>query len=110
MSVDINGTTIRMTRGDTLKVYVTPSYKDGTPYEPIQGDRIRFALKHKIDDEEPIILREIPIDTLLLHVLPEETKGLSYGTYVYDIEITYANGDVDTFITKAPFKLTEEVD
>ena len=34
---------------------------------------------------------------------------LPFGKYVYDIELTKATGEVDTFITKAILKLTEEV-
>lgn len=110
MSVDISGTTITITRGDTLKVYVTPSYKDGTPYEPVEGDSIRFAMKQKLTDTEPLLIKPIPTDTLLLHLEPSITKELAYGAYVYDIELTHSNGDVDTFITKATLKVTEEVD
>ena len=116
MSSSISGTTIKMTRGDTLNVKVTIN-KDGEEYVPEEGDVIRFALKSntlKSDnsgykDEEPLILREIPTDTMLLKLDPADTKELPFGTYVYDIEITFADGAVETFITKASFKITEEV-
>lgn len=52
---------------------------------------------------------DIPIDTMKLAIKPEDTKNLAFGKYVYDIELTKANGEVDTFITKAVFKITEEV-
>lgn len=111
MSVKIQGTTIVATRGDTIKVFVPMRYEDGTDYIPSQGDSIRFALKKDYDDETPIFIKNIPTDTLLLHIEPEDTKNLPQpSTYVYDIQLTYANGDIDTFIDKAKFKLTEEVD
>lgn len=111
MSVKIQGTTIVATRGDTIKVYVPMIYDDGTPYVPQEGDSVRFAIKHDYDDESPIFIKDIPTDTCLLHIEPEDTKGLPQpSSYVYDIQLTYANGDVDTFISKAKFKLTEEVD
>ena len=56
------------------------------------------------------MVKDIPIDTLTLTLLPEDTKDLSFGKYVYDIQLTKADGTVDTFITKATIKITEEVD
>ena len=40
----------------------------------------------------------------------EDTKNLDFGTYVYDLQITFADGTVDTFISKSILKLEEEVD
>lgn len=76
---------------------------------PMNGDRIRFAMKNDYNDETPLLIKEIPIDTMILTLNPEDTKHLPFGKYVYDIELTKATGEVDTFITKAILKLTEEV-
>ena len=112
----VNGTTIEMTRGDTVIIIV--SMKRGTQtYTPQEGDSIRFALKRAVFtrdgsayiDPEPLILKSIPNDTLELRLNPEDTKGLGFGEYVYDIEITFANGNVDTFIANASFLLEPEV-
>ncbi len=117
MSVVINGTAIRMTRGDSLSVGVTITYCDGTPFEPEVGDSVRFALKSsamtvgnkEFKDREPLIVKDIPTDTLLLELDPEDTKGLPFGNYTYDIELTYASGYVDTFISEGVFILAPEV-
>ena len=66
-------------------------------------------MKKDYDDEEPLLLINIPIDTMILVITPEDTKSLEFGKYVYDVELTKVNGDVDTFITKARIDLTEEV-
>lgn len=110
MSYDISGTTIRLTRGDTFMARIDISNPDGSAYEPADGDVIRFALKKSYSDSKPLILKEIPVDTLLLVLDPADTKRLDFGRYVYDIQITMADGRVDTFITKATLKLTEEVE
>ena len=47
---------------------------------------------------------------LFLSKKPSDTADLNFGKYVYDIQLTKANGKVDTFITKATLKLSEEVD
>lgn len=110
MAFRVKNTTIYLTRGDTFKAIISIFNPDGTVYTPEEGDEIRFAMKQDIDDEEPLIVRDIPIDTMLLVLYPVDTKSLEYGTYVYDIQLTKANGDVDTFITASKLKLTYEVE
>lgn len=109
MSFSIKKNKITLTRGDTLKTTIAIKDKDGTPYIPSEGDTILFAVKKSIEDIEPIFSVDIPWDTLLLHIKPEHTKGMDYGTYVYDCSITMANGDIHTFITYTDFILTGEV-
>lgn len=70
---------------------------------------MRFAMKKKITDQECLILKDIPIDTQVLSLEPSDTKNLDIGSYKYDIELTTIDGDVDTFIGPAVFKITEEV-
>lgn len=102
----INDNNIELTRGDTLIVQVHIKDQDDD-YIPANGDIVRFALKHntmdnkreRYLDKEPLILKTIPNDTLLLRIDPEDTKDLSFGRYVYEIELTKANGIVDTFIS-----------
>lgn len=110
MSFKVNRNTIYLTRGDTFKAQVTIENPDGTVYTPVEGDTIRFALKKSIDDAECLIYKDIPIDTGLLVINPEDTKSLEFGSYVYDVQLTKVNGDVDTFITASKFKITAEVE
>lgn len=116
MSCSISGTSITLTRGDTLKVKID-IMKDDTLYVPQPGDSVRFALKHPAmnskktayKDLDPLIIKNIPTNTMLLVLNPEDTKTLDFDTYVYDVEITFSDGTVDTFITQAIFKITPEV-
>ena len=117
--LEIRGTTIKFTRGDTLLTHIGMKVKEtGEPYIPVEGDSLRFALKNtrmksdKSDyfDEEPVILKDIPIETCVLRLEPEDTKSLPCKTYVYDIQLTRADTVVDTFITNATFILDYEVD
>ena len=113
----INGTTIKLTRGDTFPAVVGINDSQGHAYEIQEGDSVRFALKRylmtpgnkEFVDPEPLILKEIPTDTLLLQLDPEDTAGLPFGNYKYDIEITLAGGAVDTIIDNADLILTPEV-
>ena len=70
MSYSITGTTITLTRGDTFEALVSATKKDGTPYIPVEGDVIRFAMKENYDDARPLLVKEIPIDTMMLMLEP----------------------------------------
>lgn len=110
MSYSVNKTSITLTRGDTLKIQIAIFTSGGEPYIPDPMDVIRFAMKKDYNDENPLILKVIPNDTLILTLDPSDTKPLDFGKYVYDIQLTNSAGEVDTFITKAQFILTEEVE
>lgn len=103
-----SGSNITLTRGDTFKAKIDISI-NGNVYTPVEGDSIRFAMKANYADPAPLLNIDIPINTLKLVLNPDDTKSLEYGSYVYDIQLTHANGDIDTFI-KGRLKLTEEVD
>lgn len=118
MARRLDGTTIYLTRGDTLLLQLDISMKNGTPYTPQSGDIITFALKRnrinpntrEFIDSEPLILKEIPTSTLLLELEPEDTASLSFDEpYVYDIQLEYGNGEIDTFVEEAKFVLKREV-
>lgn len=93
----IRNNRITLVRGDTLTAKVNIQC-DGEAYELREGDSVRFALKKSYNSKEEIIRKAIPADTMLLTLDPEDTAQLDGGVYVYDIELTYANGDIDTFI------------
>lgn len=110
MSVKINGTTITMTRGDTLKVKVDMVTSDNQPYIPTIYEVVRFAMKKSYKDETPLIRKVLDNNSLILQLDPEDTEALKQPSeYVYDIQITHTNGDVDTFIS-GKLRITEEVD
>lgn len=106
----IKGNDISLTRGDSLNLHIRIS-QDGAVYTPDAEDVIRFAMKHRYtdSDENVLINKVVPHDTMLLTIEPSDTKSLKMGTtYVYDVQITKANGDVYTFI-QGKFTITEEV-
>lgn len=106
----ISGTDITLTRGDSLLLQIDIT-RDSEPYTPAEGDSIRFAMKQKYKDPDSAvkIVKTIPTDTLILEIEPEDTKDLLMGkTYVYDIQLTDANGRVDTFIN-GNFTIDNEV-
>lgn len=104
----IDGTTIRLTRGDTFEAEITIMIDD-EPYTPVEGDVITFAMKKEYTDAEPLIEKVIPHSTMTLQLSPSDTAGLSFGHYVYDIDIVFTNGNKDTFIPEGDLVLTPGV-
>lgn len=103
------GNNIFLTRGDTLYLEFLIAGPDGNPYEMQLGDSVKFAMKRRLQDAAPCILKDIDPDTLVLKLEPEDTKELTMNcTYIYDVELTKANGDVCTFIS-GNFTVTGEV-
>lgn len=110
MSYSVKKNTIYLTRGDTFRATIALKDAEGEIYTPAPDETIRFAMKKDYSDPEPLLLITVPVDTLELIILPADTKELPFGNYVWDMQITRANGDIDTFITKASLVLTEEVE
>lgn len=103
---DIEATAIRMTRGDTIFVEF-PLAVNNEPYQLQEGDVIQFAVKEDYDSVKPVICKAL--DGYVLRLDPEDTKPLPFGKYVYDVQITFANKVVITYIEKAKFVLDKEV-
>lgn len=116
LSVKVEDNRITMTRGDTLRVKIG-IIVDGEEYFPEAGDVVRFAVKHpdmnpsksEYKDAEPLILKTIPNETQILELEPSDTKPYGFGKYDYDIQITFADGTVNTFISDR-LTLTKEVE
>ena len=110
MGYSVSGNRITMTRGDTVKLKVDIDYKQtGEPYEPQEGDVVRFSVKKFVSDRTPLIEKDIPTDSLLLVIDSDDTKGMSFGTYHYDIQLIKQNGDTDTFIENESLQIGPEV-
>lgn len=110
MSYSIQGTDISLTRGDSLFLQLK-LVKNGEEYIPAEGSSIRFAMKAKYtdSDENVVLNKNIPIDTLVLELEPADTKHLPMKkTYVYDIQLTDEFGHIYTFIF-GTLTITEEV-
>jgi len=105
--VSIKNNVIRITQGDTLRTSVVFYTEPDVPYIPSEGDRIRFALKSSknANDTDILINVEIPTDTMVLTIPAEATKNVPARStpYFYDVEITFENGDVYTFISDGDY-------
>lgn len=109
MSSKIKKDIIFLTKGDSLWMQLSIYDKNNTPYVPDKNDSIRFALNKTLNTDDPLLVKQIPNDTLELLIDASETEPLEVGNYWYDVEITHSNGFVDTFIGPNKFVITDEV-
>lgn len=101
---------IKMVQGDTVKFYIDVAYGiDKVEYELSEGDIITFLMKKYIYDKQPLIQKDIPIDTCMLEIDPEDTMNLPFGEYHYNVQLTLAKGEVYTVIPDSLFLIKPRV-
>ncbi len=103
---------LTMTRGDTCRRVIRAMDASGKFVPFVSGDVVRVTVRRSALDGEKLISKEIRdfIDGAALLVIdPADTSGLDFGDYVFDIELTLANGDVYTIVGPDVFRLGAEV-
>lgn len=98
---------IKMTRGDSESITVTCEERPFT-----EGDMITMTVKETEYDKEFLFQKnvtEFEDGKAVIEITPEDTKNLSFAAYVYDIQLTGADGTVTTIIKPAIFELMKEV-
>lgn len=83
-----------LTRGDSAYFNIDITDGNGVPIQLSETDKVAFTVKKSTSDEEVLFQK---VGTAV-SINPEDTRGLEYGNYVYDIQVTFENGDVDTII------------
>lgn len=105
--LNINGSDIQLTRGDTAYIGLSITHDDGTPYTRVEGDRLLFTVKKSYNSDYEFLEKEL--SDMAITIAPEDTQEMDYGNYWYDVELTTADGAVFTVIGPARFILREEV-
>jgi hypothetical protein len=100
------GTNISMTRGDTETLTVRCS----EIFEP--GDTVYMTVRS--DAESPVeFQKEItefgPQGEAVIVIEHDDTEGMDFGTYRYDIQVSRGDGRVTTLVKPSALKLTEEI-
>lgn len=106
--IESNGT-IRLTRGDTARLTVSITNTiGGQPYEIADDDTLTLSVKKNVNEPEPTIQKVI-VGSDTFHIEPNDTNGLAFAKYKYDVQLTTASGDVFTVIEPSIFELMQEV-
>lgn len=101
----IKDNTIRLTRGDSAEFDITIFDRQGQLYELQEGDKVEFTVKENVYSSAPLIKKT----GTQIQIKPEDTASLSYHKYVYDVQVTLADGTVDTIIPPSVFEVLSEV-
>lgn len=98
---------IGIIRGDTTRFEIEILDQKGDPYTLQSGDQLVFTVKKNTSTSLIILQKNISGETFTIS--HEDTANLDYGKYVYDIQLTQANGDVTTVIQPSVFEIMPEV-
>lgn len=101
-----------MTRGDseTIRIALTDTADVAIPFET--GDTVYFTIKTDTNTATKILQKSITsfVDgKAVISILPSDTASLSYGTYLYDVQWSRADGFKRTVITPSKFVIEQEV-
>ena len=102
--------TIHLTRGDTARFSIgrIVNTVTNTNYTPTPEDTVTMTIKKTVLQADPFV-QIIVHGWEVFHIKPEDTKEMAFGKYVYDVQLTTADGDVYTIIPPTPFELLKEV-
>lgn len=100
---------VSLTRGDTARISVTIKNSiTGQTYVMQSGDTLKFTVKKSVKDST-FAFQKVSTGTNSFRIDPTDTNTLSFGKYVYDVQLTTANSEVYTVIEPTRFVVLEEV-
>lgn len=99
---------IYLTRGDTADIIVKIYDQDKEEYHLQEGDVLVFTMKSNCETTDAIITRDCSTDSII-HLFPDDTNGLAYGTYYFDVQLTTAFEQVYTVIPPHEIIISKEV-
>ena len=108
----VSGTNLYMTRGDTGAIRVAVSDAAGETVPLANGDVIELTVRERLGASGKMLYKKVTdfIDgEALITIQPEDTSSLKFKTYVYDIQLSRANGQVQTIIKPSQFEVGSEV-
>ena len=109
----IEGTNVKMTRGDSEDFTVSCTSKaTGLQLDFIEGDIVYFTVKDSVYTQEKRLQKVITSfvgGKAVISITPSDTKGLDFGQYVYDVQWSRPPQTVKTIVTKSNFIIGPEV-
>lgn len=102
----IENDNIYLTRGDTAGFSIV--LFDGIEeYEMQDGDTLTFTVRKNVYSPDILIQKVVTENEFAFS--PRDTQGYPFGNYVYDVQLNFANGDINTVIPPSLFQIMEEV-
>lgn len=102
----VSGTNLTMTRGDSECLEVTIS-----GYELQPGDKLEMTVRPYVGGRVLLHkeITEFEDNAANIPIWSEDTQSLNFGTYVYDLQLTFAGGTVKTIVKPSRFTVAQEV-
>jgi hypothetical protein len=97
-----------LTRGDTAYLTIPIKTATGEDYVLQKDDNLTMSVKRRVKDDE-YSFQKVVTGNNTIHITPEDTASLPFGSYSYDIQLNKGNGDVYTIIDVSTFELLTEV-
>ena len=98
---------ITITRGDDASFDIGITYNDKCMrYVMQQGDKLTFTVKKAAADETAILQKVLTEPKLV--IAAADTAKLEFGSYKYDLQMTFADGKIQT-VAEGNFVLGEEL-
>ena len=105
----IKNNNIQLTRGDTARIQV-PITNNATGEEYILSDLDKLTMTVKKNETDfKSLMQKTLTGTNSFYITPSDTRNLSFGKYVYDVQLTTESGDVYTVIEPSVFEILKEV-
>ena len=109
--MEINGKNIRLVRGDSDSITVQLS-EGNEAKQLVTGDIVYFTVKkspYVSAKVFQITITEVVDGKAIIPITHDDTKDLEFKLYVYDIQITFADGTVKTIVPPSQFEIMPEV-
>ena len=111
---DCVNTNINIIRGTTNAFGVRIESSDGEPYMLQSGEKIIFGVKLNTENSDYDIVKTVTVADYTdgaynINLAPEDTAGLNFGRYYYDVGVQTADGDYYMIIPCSEFNVLENV-
>ena len=97
---------ILLTKGDNASFKVNIIEANGQIRQLFDDDTITLTVRKTADSD---IAFTKTAENGVINIFPTDTKSLTAGTYVYDIQLTTFGGNIYTIIPISYFEIEQEV-
>ena len=124
----IDGSKIKLTRGDDAVIELAVFTPDNKPYNPQEGEKARFTVRKRPlynNSTPPLIEKDFAFETyegkvrdggesvesktsFEIRINSVDTKFMDYGVYLYDVQFCDLKGNLST-LCNGTLELTYEV-
>lgn len=105
--IEVDGTNVTLTKGDTERLRIEVTDADGNPYELRDGEYVELVVKNKHTDATALI-RKVAVDGVV-DFERADTWGLKVGRYEYQVRVEDGTDEFHTIID-GTFAISKVVD